>query len=109
MARVGDCRRFLLVAEPEVARGVYGVGYEIPETVIQRMSFENVLAFHEMLREAARVELFRRIEAGEKQGEGRMWSDFESGYTVTYDENNNAVKIEMTPHLVNIRFEVSNG
>lgn len=82
ICRRGDCRRFLLVAEPERGEGVYGVGYEITEALIcsNPSLLDEISGF-------AMVELHRRIQKHDAHGEGELWEVFEWRPVFVRDES----------------------
>lgn len=74
MASSGDWRRFLLICEPERGKGIYGVGYQVPQSrlVVERVDF--LARVHGV----ARRELDHRLVSGLPTtiSEGSPWEVF---------------------------------
>ena len=69
----GDTQRFLWVAEPELHGGIWGVGYEVAETICA-VNGDGVL---DKIHAAAKEELYRRIgDPIHAHEEGCMLDDF---------------------------------
>ena len=71
MTPTGDHWKYLLIAEPKMGEGVYGVSFSISDNLVQL----DPLIVHETCL-AARRELDRRIEAGDKHGPGESFDAF---------------------------------
>ena len=75
MCRRGDRRRFLMVAEPNIGSGVYGVGWEITESLILEVAADRE-DLNRLVTLGALVELRDRIARNDSHGEGSDWEVF---------------------------------
>lgn len=71
----GDVSMFLFVAEPVKGDGVYGVCMRISRGLLYGINLPP-RAIMKQLKDLALTELYARIDRGQKQGEGEMYTAF---------------------------------